>query len=139
MNQPSSSSTHGSSGDTGRNNGEGLPISSGLRILMGLGFLAVGFVQGVSIFTAEEMGGTAAIIDGIGFFLLAGTGVTMLMNRFYSLFLLLFWAIIGVVGSFLGEGTVAMPALLARIMVALVAVAAIGQRGSKASKSSGAY
>lgn len=106
---------------------------------MGLGFLAVGFVQGVSIFTAEEMGGTAAIIDGIGFFLLAGTGVTMLMNRFYSLFLLLFWAIIGVVGSFLGEGTVAMPALLARIMVALVAVAAIGQRGSKASKSSGAY
>ena len=110
----------------------GLPMSGGLRILMGIGFLAIGIVQGVSLLTNPEVTGTVAILDGIGFFLLAGTGVTMLMDRFYSLYLLLIWAILGVVTTFLGEVGVAYPALIARILVALVAVAAIGQKGARA-------
>jgi hypothetical protein len=103
---------------------------------MGLGFLAIGIVQGVGILQAEELAGTVAVVDGIGFFLLAGTGVTMLMNRFYSLYLLLLWAVLGIVGSFLGEGGASLPSLFARFMVALVALAAIGQKGAK-SRSAG--
>jgi hypothetical protein len=110
---------------------DGLPMSGVLRILMGIGFLAVGIVQGIGILTNPDVAGTAAVLDGIGFFLLAGTGVTMLLDRFYSLYLLLVWALLGIVGSFLGGGG-AMPALIARIMVALVAIAAIGQRGARA-------
>jgi len=105
---------------------------------MGIGFLAIGIVQGVGILRAEDLAGTAAVVDGIGFFLLAGTGVTMLMDRFYSLYLLLLWAILGIVGSFLGEGSAALPALFARIMVALVALAAIGQKGAR-SRSAGRF
>jgi len=115
----------------------GLPMSGGLRILMGIGFLAIGIVQGVSLLTNPEVTGTVAILDGIGFFLLAGTGVTMLMDRFYSLYLLLIWAILGVVTTFLGEVGVAYPALIARILVALVAVAAIGQKGARARMQAG--
>jgi hypothetical protein len=111
--------------------GAGIPIGGGLRILMGIGFLAVGIVQGIGILRAEDMAGIVAVIDGVGFFLLAGTGVTMLMDRFYSLYLLLLWAVLGIVGSFLGEAGVALPALFARIMVALVALAAIGQKSAK--------
>jgi hypothetical protein len=97
---------------------------------MGVGFLAVGLYQGVGIMTAGDMVGLEAVIDGIGFFLLAGTGATMLMDRFYSLWLLLLWGVLGIVGSFLGEGNVALPALFAKIMVALVALVAILQRGA---------
>jgi len=111
---------------------DGLPMSGALRILMGIGFLAVGIVQGIGILTNPDIAGSTAILDGVGFFLLAGTGMTMLLNRFYSLYLLLVWALLGVIGSFLGEGGVILPALIARIMVALVAVAAIGQRGARA-------
>ena len=99
---------------------------------MGIGFLAIGIVQGVGLLTSPEIVGIVAILDGIGFFLLAGTGVTMLMDRFYSLYLLLLWAILGIVSTFMGEGGVAYPALIARILVALVAVAAIGQKGARA-------
>ncbi len=109
---------------------DGLPMSGALRILMGIGFLAVGIVQGVGILTNPDIVGVAVILDGFGFFLLAGTGVTMLLNRFYSLYLLLVWALLGIVGSFMGG--VVLPALIARIMVALVAVAAVGQRGARA-------
>lgn len=111
--------------------GEGIPVSAGLRILMGVGFLAVGIVQGIGIFGAEGLAGTTAVLDGVGFALLAATGATMLMNRFYSLYLLLLWAVLGIVGSFLGEGGAALPALFARVTVALVALAAIGQKGAK--------
>lgn len=110
---------------------EGLPMSNGLRILMGIGFLAVGIVQGVGILTAESMGGTAAVIDGLGFFLLAGTGVTMLMDRAYSLYLLLTWSILGIVGTFLKQAPVVVPALIAQILVGLVAIAALGQKGAR--------
>ncbi|MFC1544132.1 hypothetical protein ACFL4Y_02645 [Gemmatimonadota bacterium] len=111
--------------------GAGIPVGGGLRILMGIGFLAVGIVQGVGALRAEDLAGIVAVLDGIGFFLLAGTGVTMLMDRFYSLYLLLLWAVLGIVSSFLGVAGVALPALFARIMVALVALAAIGQKGAK--------
>ena len=132
MNQPASSdSPHEASMDTAPSEGGGMPISSALRILMGVGFLAVGLVQGVGAFTGEVEGGIVFIIDGLGFFLLAGTGITMLMDRFYSLYLLLIWAVFGIVGSFLGEGDLALPALFARIMVGLVALAAIGQRQTR--------
>ncbi len=110
---------------------EGLPISSGLRILMGIGFLAVGIVQGVGIITAESMAGTTAVVDGLGFFLLAGTGVTMLLDRAYSLYLLLTWSVLGIVGSFLKETPIVVPALIAQVMVGLVAVAALGQKGAR--------
>ncbi|MFO7768035.1 MAG: hypothetical protein R6W82_03640 [bacterium] len=110
---------------------EGLPMGAGLRILMGIGFLAVGIVQGVGILTAEGMGGTAAVIDGLGFFLLAGTGVTMLMDRAYSLYLLLTWSILGIVGTFFKQTPVVVPALIAQIMVGLVAIAALGQKGAR--------
>ncbi len=136
MSRPTSSS-YSSSGGTPASNGDELPVSSALRIVMGIGFLAIGLVQGVGIMTAGELAGLEAIIDGIGFFLLAGTGVTMLMDRFYSLYLLLLWAILGIVGSFTGGGT-ALPALFARIMVALVAMVAIGQK-SAAKRGSTAY
>jgi hypothetical protein len=115
----------------------GLPMSGGLRILMGIGFLAIGIVQGVTLLTSPEVVGTVAILEGIGFFLLAGTGVTMLMDRSYSLYLLLVWAILGIVTTFLGEVGVAYPALIARILVALVAVAAIGQKGARARMQAG--
>jgi low temperature requirement protein LtrA len=115
---------------------DGLPMSGTLRILMGIGFLAVGIVQGIGILTNPDIAGANAILDGVAFFLLAGTGVTMLLNRFYSLYLLLVWALLGIVGSFLGE-VVVLPALIARIMVALVAVAAVGQRGARARMQAG--
>jgi len=129
MSQPASSS-YGSSGGAPDGSLDGLPISGALRIVMGAGFLAVGLYQGVGIMTAGDMVGLEAIIDGIGFFLLAGTGATMLMDRFYSLWLLLLWGLLGVVGSFLGEGNVALPSLFAKIMVSLVALVAILQRGA---------
>ena len=128
MSQPAS--TYDSSGGTSENNDDGIPVSGGLRILMGLGFLAVGLVQGFGLITAEDLVGASAVIDGLAFFLLAGTGITMLMDRFYSLYLLLLWAILGAVGGFISEGPVALPALFAQIMVAIVALAAIGQRGA---------
>lgn len=131
MNQPASS-TSGNTGSASQKNGGGLPINAGLRIVMGVGFLAVGLVQGVGILRAEELAGAEAVIDGIGFFLLAGTGVTMLMDRFYSLFLLLVWAVLGVLGVIFGEGGATIAGLFARVMVALVALVAIGQRGSLA-------
>ena len=118
-------------GGTGPAPEVGLPMSSGLRILMGIGFLAVGIVQGVGILTAESMAGTTAVVDGLGFFLLAGTGVTMLMDRTYSLYLLLTWSILGIVGSFLKSTPIVVPALIAQIMVGLVAVAALGQKGAR--------
>ncbi len=128
MSQPAS--TYGNSGGASADNGDGIPVSAGLRILMGVGFLAVGLVQGFGIITAEEMAGASAVIDGLAFFLLAGTGVTMLMDRFYSLYLLLLWAILGAVGGFLADGPLVLPALFAQIMVGIVALAAIGQRGA---------
>lgn len=131
MNQPASS-TYGNTGSAGQQEGGGLPINAGLRIVMGVGFLVVGLVQGWNILNAEEMATAEAIIDGIGFFLLAATGITMLMDRFYSLFLLLVWAVLGVVGIFIGPGGAAIAGLFARIMVALVAIVAIGQRSSLA-------
>ncbi len=115
----------------------GIPVSAALSVLMGVGFLTIGIVQGIDILRAEDLVGASAVIDGVGFFLLAGTGVTMLMNRFYSLYLLLLWAVIGLVGSFIGEGGAALPALFARLMVALVALAAIGQRGARGRSSGG--
>jgi len=132
MNQPAySDSPSGVPRDAVPSEGGGIPISSALRILMGLGFLAVGLVQGVGAFTGEVEGGITFIIDGLGFFLLAGTGIAMLMDRFYSLYLLLLWAVLGVAGSFLGEGEVALPAIFARIMVGIVALAAIAQKGTR--------
>ena len=128
MSQPASA--YGSSEDASRDNGDAIPVNTGLRILMGIGFLAVGLVQGFGIITAEGLAGASPVIDGLGFFLLAGTGVTMLMDRFYSLYLLLLWGILGAVGGFLGGGPIALPALFAQIMVAIVALAAIGQRGA---------
>ena len=112
---------------------DGIPISAGLRILMGVGFLAVGLVQGVGAFTGEVGSDIAFVINGVGFFLLAGTGVTMLMNRFYALYLLFLWAVLGVVASFIGSGELALPALFAHIMVGLVALAAIGQKKAQSS------
>ncbi len=112
---------------------EGIPISAALRILMSVGFLAVGLFQGVGAFTGEAGSDVTFVIEGVGFFLLAGTGITMLMNRFYSLYLLLLWAILGVVASFIGGGELALPALFARIMVGLVALAAIGQKRARPS------
>lgn len=110
---------------------DGLPISPALRILMGVGFIAVGIVQGVGVLTAEAgLAGTSGLLEGFGFFLLAGTGVTMLMDRAYSLYLLLVWAILGIASSFLGEGSPVLAALFARVMVALVAVVALSQKGS---------
>ncbi len=129
MSQPASSS-YGSSGHAPDKHLDGLPISGALRIAMGIGFLAVGLYQGVGIMTAGDLAGAEAVIDGIGFFLLAGTGATMLMDRFYSLWLLLLWGVLGVVGSFFGEANVALPALFAKIMVGLVALVAILQRGA---------
>ena len=128
MSQPAS--TYNSSGGASGENGDGIPVGTGLRILMGIGFLAVGLVQGFGIITAEDLAGTSAVIDGLAFFLLAGTGVTMLMDRFYSLYLLLLWAILGAAGGIFSEGPVALPALFAQIMVAIVAIAARGQRGA---------
>ena len=128
---------HGAPGAGAPPSDEGIPVSAALRILMGVGFLAIGIAQGVSVLRAEDMAGTSAVIDGVGFFLLAGTGVTMLMNRFYSLYLLLLWAVIGIVSSFIGEGGAALPALFARFMVALVALAAIGQKGARSRSSGG--
>ena len=119
----------GSSGSASGDNGDGIPVGAGLRIMMGVGFLAVGLVQGFGVITAEGLAGASAVIDGLAFFLLAGTGVTMLMDRFYSLYLLLLWAILGAVGGFI-SGPVVLPALFAQIMVAIVALAAIGQRGA---------
>jgi hypothetical protein len=119
--------------ETTQNESDGIPISAALRVLMGVGFLAVGLIQGVGAFTGEVGGDIAFVIDGIGFFLLAGTGVTMLMNRFYSLYLLLLWAVLGVVGSFTGPGELALPALFAHIMVGLVALAAVGQKKARPS------
>ena len=110
---------------------EGIPVSSGLRMVMGVGFLLVGIVQGIEVLRAEDLSGLTPVLDGIGFFVLAGTGIVMLMNRFYSLYLLLIWALMGIVASFTGGGEVAMPALFARIMVALVAIVSLGQRGAK--------
>ena len=112
---------------------DGIPISAGLRILMGVGFLAVGLVQGVAAFTGEAGSDIAFVIDGVGFFLLAGTGITMLMNRFYSLYLLLLWAVIGVIASFIGGGVLVLPALFARILVGLTALVAIGQKKTQSS------
>ncbi len=128
MSQPAS--TYGSSEDASGKNGDSIPVNTGLRILMGIGFLAVGLFQGFGIIAAEELAGVSTVIDGLGFFLLAGTGVTMLMDRFYSLYLLLLWAILGAVGGILAEGPIALPALFAQIMVAIVALAVIGQRGA---------
>ncbi|MFC1627991.1 hypothetical protein ACFL3H_02610 [Gemmatimonadota bacterium] len=128
MSQPAS--TYGSSGGASGEHEDGIPVSAGLRILMGIGFLAVGLVQGFGIITAEDLAGASAVIDGLAFFLLAGTGVTMLMDRFYSLYLLLLWAILGAVAGIIGEGPVALPALFSQIMVAIVVLAAIGQRGA---------
>ncbi len=132
MNQPfHSDSPQGVTQGTAPSAGGGLPISSALRVLMGIGFCAVGLVKGVLILTGESAGGIGVFLDGLGFFLLAGTGVTMLMDRFYSLYLLLLWAALGIVGSFVGQGelSVQLPALFARIMVGLVALVSIGQRG----------
>jgi hypothetical protein len=98
---------------------------------MGVGFLIVGIIQGIGILRAEDIAGLTSVLDGIGFFLLAGTGIAVLMNRFYSLYLLLVWALLGIVMSFSGGGEVAMPALFARIMVALVAIISLGQRGPR--------
>jgi len=112
---------------------EGIPISAALRILMGVGFLAVGLVQGIGAFTGEAGSDVIFVIEGVGFFLLAGTGITMLMNRFYSFYLLFLWAVLGVVASFVGSGELALPALFARIMVGLVALAAIGQNRTRSS------
>ena len=120
----------GSSAVASGDNGDGIPVGAGLRIMMGIGFLAVGLVQGFGVITGEGLAGASAVIDGLAFFLLAGTGVTMLMDRFYSLYLLLLWAVIGAVGGFIGDGPVVLPALFAQIMVAIVALAAIGQRGA---------
>jgi len=128
MSQPAS--TYGNPEGASKDNGDGIPVNAGLRIVMGIGFLAVGLVQGFGVITAEELAGASAVIDGLASFLLAGTGITMLMDRFYSLYLLLLWAILGAVGGFLGEGQVALPALFAQIMVGVVALAAIGQRGA---------
>jgi len=99
---------------------------------MGIGFCAVGLIKGVSILTSENGGGIGALLDGVGFFLLAGTGIAMLMDRFYSLYLLLLWAALGIAGSFIAQGELSLqlPALFARIMVGLVALVAIGQRGA---------
>jgi hypothetical protein len=134
MNQPAySDMPPGVSRDAIPTEGGGIPVSAALRMLMGVGFLAVGLVQGIGAFTGEAAGGIVFVIDGVGFFLLAGTGITMLMDRFYSLYLLLLWAVLGVVGSFIGEGELALPALFARIMVGLVALAAIGQRKTRTS------
>jgi hypothetical protein len=108
----------------------GLPMSKGLRTMLGLGFLAVGIVQGVGILTGEGVTGTVAIMEGLGFFLLACTGVTMLLDRSYSLYLLLVWAILGIAGAVLIEGALVIPALIARIMVGIVALAALAQRGA---------
>lgn len=132
MNQPAySDSPQGVSRDTVPSEGGGIPVNAALRMLMGIGFLAVGLVQGVGAFTGEVEGGALFIIDGVGFFLLAGTGIAMLMDRFYSLYLLLLWAVLGVVGSFFGEGEVALPAIFARVMVGVVALAAIAQRRTR--------
>ena len=128
MSQPAS--TYGNTEGASKENGDGIPVNAGLRIVMGIGFLAVGLVQGIGVITAEEMVGASAVIEGLAAFLLAGTGITMLMDRFYSLYLLLLWAILGAVGGFLGAGPVALPALFAQIMVGIVALAAIGQRGA---------
>jgi len=127
MSQPAS--THSSSGGASGENDDGIPVSAGLRILMGIGFLAVGLVQGFGIITAEDLAGASAVIDGLAFFLLAGTGVTMLLDRFYSLYLLLLWAILGGVAGLI-SGPVVLPALFSQLMVAIVALAAIGQRGA---------
>ena len=110
---------------------EGIPVSSGLRIVMGVGFLVIGIVQGIGILRAEDLPGLTPVLEGIGFFLLAGTGIAMLMNRFYSLYLLLVWALMGIVVSLAGGGEVAMPALFARILVALVAIVSVGQRKAR--------
>ncbi len=128
MSQPAS--TYGSAEVASKDNGDGIPVNAGLRIVMGVGFLAVGLVQGIGLITAEELVGASAVIDGLAAFLLAGTGITMLMDRFYSLYLLLLWAILGAVGGFIGDAQVALPALFAQIMVGIVALAAIGQRGA---------
>lgn len=112
---------------------EGMPISAGLRILMAVGFLAVGLAQGIGTITGEAGTDIAFVIDGVGFFLLAGTGIAMLMNRFYSLYLLLLWAVLGVIASFIGGGEMMLPALFARILVGLTALVAIGQKKAQSS------
>jgi len=118
---------------TNQTESAGIPIGASLRILMGVGFLAVGLAQGIGAFTGEMGGDISFVIEGVGFFLLAGTGITMLMNRFYSLYLLLLWAVLGVVASFMGSGELARPSLFSRIMVGLVALAAIGQKQTQSS------
>ena len=53
------------------------------------------------------------------------------MDHTYSLYLLLTWSILGIVGSFLKSTPIVVPALIAQIMVGLVAVAALGQKGAR--------
>ncbi len=130
MNQSAYSDTPQESTQT---ESEGVPISAGLRIMMGVGFLAVGLAQGIGTITGEVGTDVAFVINGVGFFLLAGTGITMLMNRFYSLYLLFLWAVLGVIASFFGGGELVLPALFARILVGLTALVAIGQKQVRSS------